>query len=205
MSQWAPEPVTRTCPQCGAINPRRAASCWLCYANLGEAGPGGEPSRPPAPGSPVPGSHSLLAAVTGGLLVALVLLVGLGILLTAEGPWRLLGPLFLLASAPALVRIFRSEAPGGAVPPEGPLGVFGVALAAVGITALVIMAAVVMFVVTCFPVGLATVSLNGRGNDAGALIAFVVGIVAAGGGAYLVTLAFFRRRDRRPPQRGPEQ
>ena len=198
MSQWAPEPVTRTCPQCGAVNPRRAASCWLCYADLGGPGPGGEPSR-----SPVPGSHSLLVAVTGGLLVALVLLVALGILLNAQGPWRLLGPLFLLASAPALVRIFRADAPGGPATAD-PLRVFGTVLAAVGITALVAVAAVVMFVVTCFPIGLSTFSLHG-GSDTGPLIGFVVGILAAGGAAYLVTLAFFRRRGRRPSQRGPEQ
>ncbi len=201
MSQWAPEPVTHTCPQCGAVNPRRAASCWLCYADLGEAGPaGGAPFHPP-----IPGSHSLLASVTGGLLVALVLLVALGVLLTAEGPWRLLGPLFLLASVPALVRVFRSDAPGGLADTAEPLRVFGTVLAGVGITALVAVAAVVMFVVTCFPVGLATVNLSGGGNDTGVLVAFVVGILAAGGAAYLVTLAFFRRRGSGPSGPGPDQ
>ena len=187
---FTPDPVTRTCPQCGAVNPRRAASCWLCYADLDAPGPHPERLRPPADAT-----HRPLALLTGGFLAGLVLLITLGILLNAEGPWRLFALLFLLAATPALVHVFRAGASGEPSRPLGALQVLGAVVASVGAAALVVLAAAVTFVATCFPVGLATFD---RGGGTGIALAFVLGILGAGAGAYLVALAVFRRRARRP-------
>jgi hypothetical protein len=187
---FTPEPVTRTCPECGAVNSRRAASCWLCFASLGAGA-----ERPPAEfvTGPAP-SAPLIARVTGVLLALLVVQVALGIFANGQGSaWSWLAVVFLLAAAPALYRVFRAgfaeRAPGRRR--LSILQILGVGLASVGVTALVGLAAVVLFVATCFPVGLASFSMR-EGSNAGIAAALVVGILAAGAGAYLVVWGLFR-------------
>ena len=186
------EPVARVCPDCGSVNPREASSCWLCYERLGDGGVASESYMPHAPETE--NGQCVMTWTTFVFLCSLALLVSGGMILSGEPGMIVLGIVFLLASAPILVRLAQTAT----ISVQGSntlsaRGTIGAVLLGMVVSSAIALAATVMFVVTCLPIG---ASIHNRGGE---MIAEVAGILAAGGTAYSLAWLIFLRKQ--PPNR----
>ena len=187
-------PVSRTCPECGTINPRRAASCWLCHAPLGGTinYDRDYPRRDAAAANQGP-----TALVTSVLLTVLALLVFIGMLLSGSAALAAMALFFMAAAAPTLNHLFQAARPTEAA--ADVLSIWkkvGIVIAAVGETTLVLLGAGVMFFLTCGPLGVMGLAESPGMAENWEIILSAVGIGAGGAVAYVIV----RSRFRKPPE-----
>jgi hypothetical protein len=134
-----------------------------------------------------------MASITGVALALIVGVVTVGALASAEGDGKVTGLviLFVFAVTPALVRAFLAGREGWNRPLTT-LELVGAFFGSVGVVLLIGIAAVAAFLVVCFPVGLASLGPHEE-SGRGIILAFILGIIAAGLAAYTVVRWFWWR------------
>lgn len=157
----APPIAVKACPECGAENEARAASCWLCHADLQrEPNPfadqfvkiSGKSRKPEwAPSE----NHELILVAAVGVLL---LLMGVGIYSVSQGAVVIYAIFTVPAILMTLVRASLKRARGEKISAADATMTFfytGMtvllsAAAVVGLLALIAIAIVIGLIITCF-------------------------------------------------------
>jgi hypothetical protein len=187
MPMESTDPPMFPCPNCRHENPRGSIHCAFCAHPLTEkpAELDENPWSPPAAAD----SSSRTFTIGSLMLVIAVIAVCLGVTVAVPG----LGVLLILAIVPASIRTLLAISSRRAA--GKPLTVwekFVVFAGSLAVVAAIGIGSFIAFVVTCFPVGF--VSVSAAESMVGLVLAFVLGIVAAGfTGFYLVRNLWPRR------------